>query len=262
MKIKLYQVDAFTDELYHGNPAAVCILKEWLSETQMQNIAAENNLSETAFVVKVGDGYEIRWFTPLVEVNLCGHATLASAFVLFNFYCQNNQKIEFHSLKSGLLTVKKENDLIVLNFPSDISLEVKIPELLLKAFNFTPITAYKGKTDYLLLFSSQQEIEELKPNFQLIYSSGVRGVIATAKGNEADFVSRFFAPFVGINEDPVTGSAHTTLIPFWSEKLGKTDLTAKQLSKRKGELNCQFLGDRVNIAGHAVLYMVGEIEIY
>ncbi len=261
MKLKLYQVDAFTDKLYHGNPAAVCVVDEWLSETQMQNIAAENNLSETAFIVKKGDSYEIRWFTPLVEVNLCGHATLASAFVLFNFYCQDCKKIEFHSRKSGILTVEKENDLIVLNFPADVAKQVKIPEELLKAFNFTPLEAYKGKTDYLLLFSSQEEIENLKPDYQLIYSTGVRGVIVTARGNDTDFVSRFFAPFVGINEDPVTGSAHTILIPYWSEKIGKTVLTAKQLSKRQGELNCRFLGDRVNIAGKAVLYMTGEIDV-
>ncbi len=260
-KVKLYQVDAFTDKLYHGNPAAVVILENWIADELMKSIAAENNLSETAFVVNKGEYFEIRWFTPLVEVELCGHATLASAFVVFNILNYPNNIINFHSRKRGILTVEKVEDKIVLNFPADTIQKIDIPNLLIEAFNHTPIEAYKGKTDYLLLFNNQKEIESLEPNFAKIAESKVRGVMVTAKGTETDFVSRFFAPFVGINEDPVTGSAHTTLIPFWANRLGKTELTAKQLSKRAGDLTCELIEDRVKIGGNAVLYLIGQINI-
>ena len=259
-KIKLYQVDAFTEEVFRGNPAAVCVLEEWLEEETMQKIAAENNLSETAFVVAKGTDFEIRWFTPLAEVALCGHATLASAFVLFHYYDQVD-KIKFHSRSSGILPVEKKGDWIILDFPADKHEKVETPSELVTALGVEPLACYKGKTDYLLLFSNQQEIEALKPDFNLILKSAVRGVIVSAEGEETDFVSRFFAPKVGVNEDPVTGSAHTTLIPFWSKRLGKNQLTAKQLSKRQGDLLCEHLGDRVKIKGKAVCYLKGEIEV-
>jgi len=260
-KIKMYQVDAFTDKLFRGNPAAVCLLDEWLSEEQMQKIGAENNLSETAFLVPKGDDYEIRWFTPAVEVELCGHATLASAHVLFEHTNHPNEKIIFHSRVRGELTVTKDDRFLTLDFPADTIKKVDAPENLLKAFNIKPWECYKGKTDFMLIYSSQEEIEQIEPDFNLILLSGARGVIVTAKGNDTDFVSRFFAPEAGINEDPVTGSAHTTLTPYWSEKTGKKVLTAKQISKRQGDLKCELFGDRVKITGKAVTYLIGEIEI-
>lgn len=257
----MYQVDAFTDKLFHGNPAAVCLLDEWLSGEQMQKIGAENNLSETAFIVPKGDDYEIRWFTPSVEVELCGHATLATAHVLFEHIKYPNEKVIFHSRVHGQLAVRKSGDLLTLDFPVDIIEKVDAPENLLKAFNLKPLECYKGKTDFMLIYSSQEQIEKIEPDFNLILLSGARGVIVTATGNETDFVSRFFAPEAGINEDPVTGSAHTTLTPYWSKKTGKNILTAKQISKRQGELKCELSGDRVKITGKAVTYLIGEIEI-
>lgn len=260
-KVNLYQVDAFSNKLYHGNPAAVVVLENWIADELMKNIAAENNLSETAFVVNKGEYFEIRWFTPLVEVELCGHATLASAYVIFNELGFSKNIINFHSRKRGILIVEKVGEQMVLDFPADTINKIEIPQLLKEAFNYQPLEAYKGKTDYLLLFNNQKEIETLVPNFAKIAESKVRGVMVTARGNDTDFVSRFFAPFVGINEDPVTGSAHTTLIPFWAERLGKTDMIAKQLSKRVGDLSCKLVGDRVKIGGNAVLYLIGQINI-
>ena len=261
MKIKLYQIDAFTDKVFHGNPAAVCILNSWLKEDIMQNIAAENNLAETAYIVKKKDFYEIRWFTPKVEVDLCGHATLASAFVLYKYYNFTNDRIKFYSHKSGDLFVEKEGDDLILDFPIDKVEKCNIPEALKKAFGSHPIESYKGKSDYLLVFSDQEEIENLKPDMNQIASVGRRGVIVTAPGNEVDFVSRFFAPQSGVDEDPVTGSSHTSLTPFWAKKYIKSNLTAKQVSKRGGYLSCELQGNRVKITGQAVTYMIGEIEI-
>jgi PhzF family phenazine biosynthesis protein len=260
-KIKLFQVDAFTAEVFHGNPAAVCILEEWPEARKMQQIAAENNLAETAFVVRMGNDYEIRWFTPAVEVDLCGHATLAAAYVLFKYYDYPSSIINFHSRQSGLLSVEQAGAFLTLDFPTDIYEEVSTPKALIAALGLTPLRTYKGKTDYLLYFSSQKEIEDLHPDFSLLSTVGGRGVIVTAKGNTVDFVSRFFAPQSGIDEDPVTGSAHTTLIPFWSKILGKNVLVAKQLSKRQGDLTCEYRGDRVKITGQAVTYLQGEMEI-
>lgn len=259
MKLKIYQIDAFTEKLFGGNPAAVCPLDKWLDDSTMQKIALENNLSETAFFVKQDDVYEIRWFTPKAEVDLCGHATLASAYVLYNHLSYSKEEIKFQS-KSGLLTVKKEGDLLVLNFPVDQSTKVALPETLAAAFNIKPIKCLKGKTDYLLLFENQEDIENLKPDFSKILEAGARGVIVTAPGTDVDFVSRFFAPVVGINEDPVTGSAHTTLTPFWAIQLDKTELTARQLSERQGYLICRYIKDRVEIGGQAVTYLIGEID--
>ena len=260
-KIKLFQIDAFTDKVFHGNPAAVCVLDEWIEAEKMQKIGAENNLAETAFVVKKDNDFEIRWFTPTVEVDLCGHTTLAAAYVLYKYYNYQSKKINFHSLKSGLLSVEKDKEYFTLDFPTDNYKKVNTPQVLIDAFGITPAETYRGKTDYLLLFSTQDEIERIEPDLNLIATVDARGVIVSAPGHEKDFVSRFFGPQSGINEDPVTGSAHTTLTPVWSEKLGKTNLTAKQLSKRQGDLICELQGSRVRITGKAVTYMKGEIEI-
>jgi len=261
MKIKIFQIDAFTDKVFCGNPAAVCILDKWIDKESMQKIAAENNLAETAFVVKSDNDYEIRWFTPSIEVDLCGHATLAAAHVLYKYYNFEFDKINFHSHASGLLSVERNNDFLTLDFPTDIYKKADTPQVLIDAFGLAPIETYKGKTDYLLIFSSKTDIENFKPDLNLIKKVDARGVIVSAEGKETDFVSRFFAPRSGVNEDPVTGSAHTTLTPFWAKKLNKDILTAKQLSKRQGDLKCEYLKDRVKITGEAVTYLIGEIVI-
>lgn len=263
MKIPIYQVDAFTGKLFGGNPAAVCPLEEWLDRQTMQNIAAENNLSETAFFVKKGEGFEIRWFTPTVEVDLCGHATLASAHVIFNFLDFKGEVITFQS-QSGELRVTRSGDFLTLDFPSTKSELMEIPGQLAEALNATPSAVYRSR-DLLVLFEKEEDIVSMRPNFSLIYdvltSQDCFGMIVTAPGNQSDFVSRFFAPPEGIDEDPVTGSAHTILTPFWAERLDKKSLHAYQLSKRKGELFCELTGDRVLISGKAVTYLKGEIEI-
>lgn len=260
-KLTLYQVDAFTDKLFHGNPAGVCILKSWPEEKVMQNIAAENNLPETAFIVQKKDVVEIRWFTPTVEVDLCGHATLASAHVLFTYYSPGINLINFFSPRSGYLEVERNKEWLTLNFPKDIYTKIDVPEVLINAFQKTPVEAFRGKFDFLLIYAKQNDIEEMNPDLQMVATIGGRGVIVSAPGKEVDFVSRFFAPQSGINEDPVTGSAHTTLTPYWSKKTGKNKLTALQLSKRGGELVCEMAGLRVLISGKALTYMIGEIEI-
>ena len=260
-KLKLYQVDAFTDKLFHGNPAGICILNTWPEVSVMQNIASENNLPETAFLVQKKDEVEIRWFTPTVEVDLCGHATLASAHVLFTYYPTQENPIHFFSPRSGFLEVERNKEWLTLNFPKDTYTKITVPDILVNAFQMSPIEAYRGKSDFLLIYDKQQTIEEMNPDMDMIQSVGGRGVIISAPGNEVDFVSRFFAPQSGINEDPVTGSAHTTLTPYWSHKTGKNKLTALQLSKRRGELVCELKGQRVLISGKALTYMVGEIEI-
>lgn len=258
---KIYQVDAFTEKVFGGNPAAVCPLDNWLSDEVMQNIAAENNLAETAFYVKKDNIFELRWFTPEVEVDLCGHATLASAFVIFNIENFGGNKLEF-TTRSGILTVEREGDFLTMNFPVDEVSEVEISDDILHAFDDQPRNAFKGKTDLMLVFEKESEIQNLKPDFNILEKmTEYRGVICTAPGNEVDFVSRFFGPQVGVKEDPVTGSAHTTLIPFWYQKLGKTEMTAMQLSNRKGFLKCKYLGKRVEISGQAKLYLQGEINL-
>ena len=260
-KIKIYQIDAFADKLFAGNPAAVCILDQWQPDKTMQNIAAENNLAETAFVVKREEDYEIRWFTPTIEVALCGHATLASAHVLFNYYKHPTDAIRFFSRHSGDLSVSKKGELLSLDFPSDMPNKIEAPQEILDAFKLKPTEVYKGKTDYMLLYSNQKEIEQIDPDMSLLKKSKARGIIATAPGLKVDFVSRFFAPGSGVDEDPVTGSAHTTLTPYWSQQLNKKVLRAQQLSKRSGDLVCEFLGKRVKITGKAVTYLIGEIQI-
>jgi predicted PhzF superfamily epimerase YddE/YHI9 len=258
-KQKLYQVDAFTDRLFGGNPAAVCPLDKWLSDDVLQKVAIENNLAETAFYVKQGDQYEIRWFTPKVEVDLCGHATLAAAFVLFHLEGYQGEHIIFQSRKSGGLIVSRNANGLTLDFPVDEISELLIDNELESCFDKKPLEAFKGKTDYMLVFEKEQDIINIQPYFERISKLKARGVIITAKGENVDFVSRFFAPQSGIIEDPVTGSAYTTLTPFWSKRLNKNELTAIQLSERRGFLQCKLSENRVQISGQAKLYLTGEI---
>ena len=261
MNLKIYQVDAFADRIFTGNPAGVCpIPGNWPEDTLMQNIAMENNLAETAFYIIRNGKYHIRWFTPTVEVDLCGHATLATAHVLFNHENYQGSEIEFES-KSGRLLVRKENEHIVLNFPSDDVKPVELDHEITECFDVKPIEIYKGKSDYMLVFKNEGQIRNIRYNIKKIAESDGRGVIITARGNEVDFVSRFFAPQCGIDEDPVTGSAHTTLTPYWSKTLNKEMLTAKQLSRRTGKLFCRNMGARTEISGVAKTYLIGEISV-
>jgi len=259
MKIPIYQVDAFTNRVFSGNPAAVCPLETWLDNDLMQAIAQENNLSETAFFVRGEHGYQIRWFTPETEVDLCGHATLASGFVIFNYYHKQDRLVSFSS-RSGDLTVERKDDLLALNFPSQPPSLCNAPRALLDGLGKQPLEVLSSE-DYVVVFPNEEDIINLRPDFEKLKKIDLRGVIVTAKGNKADFVSRFFAPRVGINEDPVTGSAHCALTPYWAKKLNKNVLRAHQVSSRGGELFCKDLDDRVEIAGHAALFMEGTISI-
>lgn len=261
MRLTLYQVDAFAESVFAGNPAAVCILDQWIDDALMQQIAGENNLSETAFLVPANEGYHIRWFTPEIEVDLCGHATLASGFVVLEQVDKTATSVAFYSPRSGPLSVSKSGSDLVLDFPVDTLEEIAGNTALNNAIGRVPVRTFKGKTDLMLVYESQSEIEQIKPDFNALLSMDIRGVIVTAPGTSVDFVSRFFAPQAGINEDPVTGSAHTTMVPYWAEVLDKKELRAKQLSARGGNLHCQLEGDRVKIAGKAVLYMKGEIFV-
>ena len=260
-KQEMFQVDAFASELFRGNPAAVCILDKWLPEKLMQAIAAENNLAETAFAVPASDEYEIRWFTPLTEVALCGHATLATAHIIFNTIGRDSHQIRFKSRERGMLTVGREGDWLTLDFPAETPEELEMPQTLKEAVGGNPISCFLGRTDYMLVYDKQKDIEELRPNFHQLSLVEARGVIATAPGTTEDFVSRFFAPQCGINEDPVTGSAHTLLSPYWAGRLGKNELTARQLSRREGFLKCEVNGSRVLISGKATTYLKGEIQL-
>ncbi|MEI6285532.1 MAG: PhzF family phenazine biosynthesis protein [Bacillota bacterium] len=260
MKTVIYQVDAFTTQMFGGNPAAVCPLADWLDDSLMQSIAYENNLSETAFFVKKNDGYHIRWFTPLAEVDLCGHATLASAFVIFNYLDIEEQQITFHS-NSGTLKAMNAADGITLDFPvcvlNDDDTE---KDIISRGLGFAPVKVFSG-IDYVVVMPTESDVRRCQPDFGVLKGLATRGVVITAVGEDCDFVSRFFAPNIGIDEDPVTGSAHCMLAPYWSEKLGRKRLNAKQLSKRGGTLLCTVRGDRVLITGQAVLYMIGEINL-
>lgn len=262
MQLSLYQLDAFTDKVFGGNPAAVVPLTSWLPDETMQAIAAENNLAETAFYVPTEAGFHIRWFTPTVEVDLCGHATLASAYVLFSLENYAHDEINFDS-RSGILNVRKEGDWLVLNFPADsIHKQLLSPPALLEALgDITPVEILRGKTDFMAVLESEEQVRTLQPDIIVLSTLPARGVIITAPGNSVDFVSRFFAPQSGIAEDPVTGSAHTTLTPYWAEKLGKTEMEALQVSARGGVLKTKLIGDRVEIAGQVKLYLRGTIEI-
>ena len=256
--MKYYVVDAFTDELFKGNQAGVCLLDGWLDDALMQNIAFENNLSETAFVVKRAGHYDLRWFTPALEVDLCGHATLASAYVIFNFVEHGVSEVRFET-RSGSLVVKKAGDLLEMDFPSRMPSPEVLTGEMCKAIGAPALEAHLSR-DLVLLLENEQQVRELTPDFELIKRLGYFSVVVTAKGDEVDFVSRFFIPGAGINEDPVTGSAHCSLIPFWAGRLGKSTMVARQLSARGGTLYCENVnGQRVKIAGHAVLYLRGEI---
>lgn len=262
MKQKIYQVDSFARQVFEGNPAAVCILDHWLSPDQMQRIAEENNLSETAFAVAVGDHYTIRWFTPENEVDLCGHATLAAAYVLKHYYNLPKKNVVFDSPRSGKLEAHFEKDgKIRLNFPADAPIGLESLNEINEAIGLVPERTLRGKTDFMLVYDSEATIRSIQPDFSLLNKINARGIIVTAPGEEADFVSRFFAPNCGIPEDPVTGSAHTTMVPYWAKVMDKKDFFAKQLSKRGGELWCRFEEDRVELAGYAVPYLIGEIDI-
>lgn len=261
MKIPIYQVDAFSDQLFKGNPAAVCPLANWLPDELMQNIAQENNLAETAFIVPKGNGFEIRWFTPTVEVDLCGHATLASAYVVFHELGHADEQVNFHSPRSGPLTVTKSGGQLVLDFPCDTIEQITVEPIHSVGLSKAPLAVYQGKTDLLFVYETEADIRNLQPDFEALKIHLVRGIIVTAPGENIDFVSRFFGPACGVNEDPVTGSAHTTLAPYWSSILGKQTMTAMQLSQRTGSLTCSLKGDRVEIAGKSVLYLRGEINV-
>jgi len=260
MKIPIFQIDAFSRELFHGNPAAVCPLTDWLPDEVMQQIAMENNLAETAFFVREQGRYRIRWFTPELEVDLCGHATLASAFVIFQFQHYPGTAIEFDS-RSGFLKVTKNGDLLTMNFPADSVKKIAAPKELVLGIGLMPVECYQGRSDYMLVYGAPEEIESIKPDMVRLAAVPARGVIVTAPGKTVDFVSRFFAPQSGVPEDPVTGSAHTTLTPYWAARLGKDELTAMQLSKRRGWISCRLAGDRVEISGHARAYLTGEIDV-
>jgi len=256
----IYQVDAFNNQLFKGNPAAVIPLEKWISEELMQSIAEENNLSETVFFVKNNNTFDIKWFTPTCEIDLCGHATLAAAHIIFTELNFDKKTLEFNS-KSGKLVVTKNDDWYTLNFPSEEIQEVEIPSILENALNTKVLKCYQGTWKLLVELENETTIANLKPNFSLLSELKSSGIIVTAKGNSVDFVSRFFAPKIGINEDPVTGSAHTLLIPYWAKKLNRTKLNAIQLSKREGILKCEYLNERVEMSGQAVTYLKGKLTL-
>jgi PhzF family phenazine biosynthesis protein len=259
MKIPYFHIDAFTRSRFSGNPAGVCPLDAWLPDTTLQMIASENNLSETAFFVPAGDHYDLRWFTPAVEVDLCGHATLASAFVLTNYLGYSGDVIHFES-KCGTLLVERHGEILTLDFPSRPGDRQATPDALVKGLGIEPLEVYLAR-DYMAVFQKQVDILAIQPDQAQLARLDCLGIIVTAPGDTVDFVSRFFAPRAGIAEDPVTGSSHSTLIPYWANRLNKTELTARQLSARGGELFCALAGDRVKIGGRAVIYQRGEIEI-
>lgn len=259
MTLPIYQADAFTKQLFGGNPAAVVPLKNWLPANEMQKIAAENNLAETAFFVPKNNDFELRWFTPELEIDLCGHATLATAHIIFSELGYSKNAIHFHTLKAGTLIVTKNNNLYTLDFPSRPATPCPIPKGLLAAIGGTNPIEVLISRDIMLVYETEAEVMALKPDFSALAKINLLGVIVTAKGEKSDFVSRFFAPSAGINEDPVTGSAHCNLIPYWAQKLGKNKLHAYQISARRGELWCEMKEDRVLITGEAITYLKGEI---
>lgn len=262
MKFDIFQVDAFTRSAFCGNPAAVVPLDAWLPDNMMLQIAAENNLAETAFFVKNGDKYEIRWFTPKVEVDLCGHATLASAHVIFNELKLEDDFIPFHSNRSGKLSVTKNEDRLVLDFPAYPMTEIEQLDVIADALSVVPVKVWETQGNMVILkLESETQVRELTPNMNALADLPYDEVIVTAKGDTCDFASRMFAPTIGIPEDPVTGAIHCSLIPYWAEELGKNEMFACQVSARGGELFCELAGDRVKIGGNAVLYLKGEIYV-
>ena len=259
IKLDLYQVDSFTKKLFEGNPAGVIFSSE-LNKNNMQQIALENNLSETAFVSKDDNGFNIKWFSPLMEIDLCGHATLAAAHIYFTEIDLEAKKISFNS-NSGILEVFKDDPYIYLDFPADFIEPIDIDDQLIKMLGKLPIEAYKGRDDFMCVFEDETYIKTMQPNLEILKTYPVRGLIVTAKGNDYDFISRCFFPITGVDEDPVTGSAHTSLTPYWSKVLNKDELFAKQVSTRGGELKCKLSGERVIIGGEAITYMKGSILI-
>jgi PhzF family phenazine biosynthesis protein len=259
MKQKIYQVDAFANRLFEGNPAMVCPLEEWFRDELMQQIAAENNLSETAFFVKKDSKYHLRWFTPKSEVDMCGHATLATAYVLFECMNYNDETIIFET-KSGDLMVQKEGESFVMDFPVQTIVPCNIAEQIEEAFGLKPIATF-ASMDYIVVFEDEKNILNAKPNLALLKELDLRGVCITSRSEKYDFVTRFFAPKYGIDEDPVTGSAFTQLVSYWSKKLEKKILYAKQLSSRGGEVHCELVDNRVKLSGKCIKYLEGEIEI-
>jgi PhzF family phenazine biosynthesis protein len=262
MRLPLYQVDAFvTGEPFSGNPAAVCPLETWLPDAVMQAIAAENNLSETAFFVPEGGAYRLRWFTPTTEVELCGHATLASAFVIFRFLAPERSTVRFCTEKAGRLAVARDGELLTLDFPVWPPAPCRPPAALAQALGHAPVGVLEARST-LAVYDDAEDVRGLAPDFAALARLAKGGVIVTAPGRgETDFVSRYFAPAAGIDEDPVTGSAHCTLVPYWAARLGKSRLRARQISRRGGALCCELRGERVAIAGRARLYLEGTIEI-
>ena len=267
MKIPLYQLDAFSDRPFEGNPAAVCPLEAWLDDDVMQQIAAENNLSETAFFVRDGAGEEggfgLRWFTPVSEVDLCGHATLASAWVILQRLAPDRESVRFETRSAELIVERGEGDLLVMDFPARPAMSREAPRALVEGLGAEPADVLASDRDYLVLLDAEDDVRKLKPDFTRLRGLDRLGIIVSAPGVSADFVSRFFAPSVGVPEDPVTGSAHCTLAPYWAERLGRGEapLEARQISARGGTLVCRHLGDRVTIAGRAALYLSGEIML-
>lgn len=259
ISLPLFQVDAFTCGPFTGNPAAVCVLTAWLPDDLMQKIAMENNLAETAFIVPQGNEWLIRWFTPVTEVDLCGHATLASSYVVMNILQPDRKAVVFNSLVMGDLVVRKRGELLELDFPADQLKRCRLPSVIRDSLGAEAMESYVGRSDYLVVLKSEAEVMAIKPDFRRLASAGGRGVIVTAAGTDVDFVSRFFAPQAGIDEDPVTGSAHTSLTPFWAARLGKLTMKARQLSTRGGYLECSLAGDRTLISGSAGLFLKGEV---
>lgn len=259
MKLKQFQVDAFASRPFEGNPAAVCPLEQWLPDSVLQSIAEENNLSETAFFVPRANGFHLRWFTPVAEVDFCGHATLATAHVLYQALGYERESVEF-STRSGEMTVGRDKGLYAMNFPSMPPRQCTPPRALLAGIKVSP-TDVLAAGDYVVVFETEDVVRSLTPDFTKLTELDLRGVIATAPGQQCDFVSRFFAPRFGINEDPVTGSAHCELTPYWSARLGRKVMQARQISKRAGDVHCELAGDRVVLKGRAVTFMEGEIEI-
>jgi len=259
MELPLYQIDAFTTQMFGGNPAAVVLLDDWLPDHLLTAIAAENNLAETAFVVPRGDVLPLRWFTPTVEVDLCGHATLAAAHVIFRYYFPAAEQLTFNT-RSGDLVVKRDGELLEMDLPSRQGKPIEITDALISALGVRPIEVSLAR-DLLAIFESESQIRDFQPNFSRIASLDAFAVIVSAPGDAVDYVYRFFAPRQGIPEDPVTGSANCTLVPYWAKRLGKSDLVAKQLSARRGDLRCTLRGDRVLMAGHTVEYLRGEITV-
>jgi PhzF family phenazine biosynthesis protein len=261
MKLTIYQVDAFAEKVFKGNPAAVIPLEHWIDDTLMQQIAMENNLSETAYFVKTDAGYHIRWFTPEYEIDLCGHATLASAYIIKNFVEPHVAEINFTTQKVGTLKASAKEGLYTLDFPSRLPQACEVPEKLLPSLGITTAVEVLRSRDYFVVLPNEEAVRNAEPDYNLMKELDTIGVIITAKGHEVDAVSRCFYPGLGIQEDPVTGSAHCNIVPYWSEKLKKTKLLCQQLSTRGGDLQCELVGDRVLMSGKCVLYMQGEIDV-